>query len=227
MSNCSTSPKDNVGGACCGDDVVFDGASPAYKRVLLAVIAINLAAFGAIAIGALAQGSAALAANALDFLADGVTYAISLWAIGKAAGVRAGAALFKGASLAVVATSVLGFAFWRAMTGAPPEGLVISGLAGLGLVANLVAGVLLFRFREGDANVRSVWLCTRNDAIESLVVVGAGGLVILTGARWPDLIAGVALAAIFLHSAWQIVRQALDERAAARSNAGHEVSSAL
>lgn len=227
MSSCSTSPTDNAGGACCGDGVVFDGASPAYKRVLRAVIAINLAAFGVIAIGALAQGSAALAANALDFLADGATYAISLWAIGRAAGVRAGAALFKGASLAVVAISVLGFALWRAMTGAPPEGLVISGLAGLGLVANLVAGVLLFRFREGDANVRSVWLCTRNDAIESLVVVAAGGLVIVTGARWPDLVAGVALAAIFLHSAWQIVRQALAERAAARPQPGHEVSRAL
>ena len=227
MSSCSTEPKDQPASGCCGDDVVFDGASPAYKRVLLAVIAINLAAFGAIAIGALAQGSAALAANAMDFLADGVTYAISLWVIGKAANVRAGAALLKGASLGILAVSVLGFAIWRSMTGAPPEGLVITGLGGLGLAANLVAGVLLFRFREGDANVRSVWLCTRNDAIHSLVVAGAGGLVLLTGARWPDLLAGAALALIFMQSAWQIVRQALAERSAAAPHQRHEVSSAL
>lgn len=217
MSSCSTSPNEATAVGCCGHDVAFDGASPAYKRVLRAVIVINLAAFGAIAIGALAQGSAALAANALDFLADGATYAISLWAIGKAAGVRAGAALFKGASLAFIAAGVLGFAIWRSVTGAPPEGLVITGLGGLGLAANLLAGMLLFRFREGDANVRSVWLCTRNDAIHSIVVTAAGTLVLVTGARWPDLLAGAALALIFLQSAWQIVRQALAERGVAQA----------
>ena len=201
--------------SCCGQSVVFDGASPAYRRILTAVIAINAAAFIAVALGSLSQGSAALAANALDFLADSATYAISLWVIGRSARTRAGAALLKGASLAVVAAAVLSFAIWRAMTGAPPQGNVITGLGVLGFLANLLAALLLVRFRDGDANVRSVWLCTRNDLIESLAVVVAGGLVWLTGSRWPDLITGVFLAGVFLQSAYVIVRQSQAELRAA------------
>jgi Co/Zn/Cd efflux system component len=97
------------------------------------------------------------------------------------------------------------------VSGAPPEGAVISGLGLLGFVANGVAALLLVRHRDGDANVRSVWLCTRNDLIESLVVAAAGGLVWITASRWPDLIAGVILALVFLQSAWAIIRQSRDE----------------
>lgn len=125
----------------------FDGMSGRYKAVLKAVVAINFAAFVVIAVGGLMQGSAALAANALDFLADSVTYAISLWVIGRSIGIRTGAAVLKGASLAAVAVSVLGFAVWRALTGAPPEGEVITGLATFGLLSNLLAAALLFRYR--------------------------------------------------------------------------------
>lgn len=196
---------------CCGTTVKFDGASPAYRRVLIAVIAINLIGFGAVLIGSVAQGSAALAANALDFLADSVTYAVSLWVIGRSIQVRATAALVKSASLAALGVGVLAFAIWRALTGAAPEGFVITGLGAFGFAANLLAAALLLRFRNGDANVRSVWLCTRNDLAHSLGVAAAGGLVWLTGSRWPDLAAGALLAAIFLHSAWSITRQALDE----------------
>ena len=183
----------------------------AYRRVLLTVIAINFIAFMALVGGAWVQGSASLAANSLDFLADSATYAISLWAIGKAVRVRAGAALLKGASLGLLAVGILVFAVWRAVSGAPPEGEVITGLGLFGFVANAVAAVLLVRYREGDANVRSVWLCTRNDLIESLAVAGAGLLVWLTGSRWPDLAAGVILAGVFLQSAWSIVRQSRQE----------------
>jgi len=125
--------------------------------------------------------------------------------------VRSGAALLKGASLAIMALFVLGFAVWRAVSGAPPEGAVITGLGLLGFLANAVAALLLVRHRDGDANVRSVWLCTRNDLIESLVVAAAGGLVWLTASRWPDLIAGGVLALVFLQSAWSIVRQSQQE----------------
>ena len=202
-------------GCGCGAPVKFDGASPAYRRILLTVIAINAVAFAAVAGGAVVQGSASLGANALDFLADSATYAISLWAIGKSVRVRSGAALLKGASLALLAVFVLGFAVWRAISGAPPEGSVITGLGLFGFFANAVAALLLVRHRDGDANVRSVWLCTRNDLIESLVVAVAGGLVWLTASRWPDLIAGAVLALIFLQSAWSIIRQSQQELRAA------------
>lgn len=210
--SCSSKPV--ASGCGCGAEVKFDGATPAYRRALAWVIAINLVGFIVVLVGGLLQGSASLSANALDFLADSVTYVISLWAIGRSVRVRTGAALFKGASLGAVALSVVGFALWRTFNGAPPSGEAISGLGLFGALANLVAAGLLVRYRDGDANVRSVWLCTRNDLIECLGVAVTGVLVWLTGSRWPDLIVGVLLAGVFLSSAYQIIRLALDEHRA-------------
>jgi Co/Zn/Cd efflux system component len=178
----------------------------------MAVIAINGAAFLAIAGGAALQGSASLGANALDFLADAATYGISLAVIGRSVAVRSGAAMIKGASLAALALFILGYAIWRATTGAAPEGFIITGLGALGFFANALAALLLVRHREGDANVRSVWLCTRNDLIQSLVVAGTGLAVWVTASRWPDLIAGAILAVVFLQSGWSIIRQSREER---------------
>lgn len=200
----------------CGAAVKFDGSTPAYRRILTSVIAINGAAFLAIAGGAALQGSVSLGANALDFLADAATYGISLAVIGRSAAVRSSAAMVKGASLAALALFILGYAIWRAASGAPPEGFVITGLGALGFFANGLAALLLVRHRQGDANVRSVWLCTRNDLIQSLVVAGTGVAVWLTASRWPDLIAGAVLAVVFLQSAWSILKQSREERKAAK-----------
>lgn len=217
MSSCPTQAETARSAAAgCGCQApVFDGATPAYRRALALVIAINLIGFAVIAIGSLAAGSAALAANTLDFLADAATYGLSLWAIGRSARVRAGAALLKSASLAAMAAGILGFAVWRAAAGAMPDATAISGLGLFGAAANLAAAFLLVRYREGDANVRSVWLCTRNDVIQCVAVAATGGAVLITGSRWPDLVAGVLLATIFLRSAWQITVQAHRERCAA------------
>lgn len=198
--------------ACCGHSAPFDGATPEYRRALLWVIAINFVGFVVVASGGLMAGSASLAANALDFLADAATYALSLWVIGKGVSIRSGAALVKGASLSLLGLSVLGFAIWRAVNGVPPEGFAISGLGLFGAAANLVAAILLSKYRDGDANVRSVWLCTRNDLIQCLAVVGVGAVVWLTHSRWPDLIAGAFMAVVFLQSAWSIIVQAMAER---------------
>lgn len=213
MSSCSSSETPAATG-CCGHDVAFDGASPAYRRILAAVIGINLAGFAGVGVGAWMAGSASLAANTLDFAADAATYGLSLWAIGRSVQARSGAALIKSASLAVMALSILGFAIWRAAAGVAPEGMAISGLGLFGAAANLLAALLLLRYREGDANVRSVWLCTRNDLVQCLAVAATGVAVTLTGSRWPDLVVGVLLAAVFLRSAWQITSQALAERRA-------------
>lgn len=211
MSTDTPDASESVNRGSCGCVVKFDGATSAYRRTLLAVIAINLAGFIAIVIGSLAQGSAALAANAMDFLADSATYAISLWAIGKSVQIRSGAAIFKSLSLVVMAVSVMGYAIWRTFSGQPPDGAVITGLGLFGFAANLVAALLLVRFREGDANVRSVWICTRNDLVHSLGVAGAGGLVWLTGSRGPDLLVGALLGGVFLQSAFSILLQARRE----------------
>lgn len=209
--------SDGCGDACGTGG--FTGESPRYKAVLRAVIGINAGAFVVVAAGGLAQGSAALAANGLDFLGDAATYAISLWAIGRSATTRASAALFKGGTLALAAVAVLGFAVWRAITGVAPEGLVITGFGVFGVAANLFAAALLLRYREGDANVRSVWLCTRNDLVNTAAVAATGVVVALTGSRWPDLVAGTVLAALFLQSAWSIVTQARRELALAGQGA--------
>jgi Co/Zn/Cd efflux system component len=216
MSSCSSSPETpSAASGCCGQTVAFDGASAAYRRALGGVIAINVVGFVVVAIGSLWAGSASLAANTLDFAADAATYGLSLWAIGKSVQVRSGAAFIKSGSLAVMALGILGFAVGRALSGAPPEGAAISSLGLFGAAANLLAALLLVRYREGDANVRSVWLCTRNDLIQCLAVAATGVVVMITGSRWPDLIVGVLLAAVFLRSAWQITAQAQGERRAA------------
>lgn len=213
MSGCSTETEASQGCGCGA--AVFDGATPAYRRILALVIAINVAGFAVVAAGSVLARSASLAANTLDFAGDAATYAISLWAIGRSVQVRSNAALAKGASLAVLALLTLGYAIWRAWTGAAPEGSQISAYGAFGIAANLLAALLLVRYREGDANVRSVWLCTRNDVIQCVGVAVTGVLVMATHSRWPDLLVGAFLAAVFLRSAWQIVRQALKERAAA------------
>ncbi len=195
---------------CCGD-LKFDGATPAYRRVLGAVIAINIVAFAVVAAGSLFQGSASLGANALDFAGDSATYALSLWAIGRTTRTRSTAALVKGVSLVGLALSILGFAVWRATNGEAPQGAMITALGTFGVLANLLAFTLLLPFRNGDANVRSVWLCTRNDLIQCLAVVVTGVVVWFTRSRWPDLVVGVVLASIFLRSAWQIIAQARRE----------------
>jgi Co/Zn/Cd efflux system component len=214
MTSCSTSETKAVG-CGCGDAVVFDGASPTYRRVLMAVIGINILGFGVVGIGSWLADSAALASNTLDFAADAATYALSLWAIGKSVQVRSGAAFIKSASLALMAAGILGLAIWRAATGAAPDGEAISALGLFGAAANLAAAALLVRFRDGDANVRSVWLCTRNDLIQCVAVAATGIAVVLSGSRWPDVVVGALLAAVFLRSAWEITRQARAERRAA------------
>lgn len=216
MSKCSTSAQPEsapaVSGCGCGQPVAFDGASAGYKRALAAVIAINVLGFVVVAVGSWWADSAALAANTLDFAADAATYALSLWAIGRSVQVRSGAALIKSASLAAMAFGILGFAVWRAVGGATPQGGAISGLGLFGAAANLLAALLLVRYRDGDANVRSVWLCTRNDLIQCLAVAATGAAVLVTGSRWPDLLVGMLLAGLFLRSAWQITLQARSER---------------
>jgi Co/Zn/Cd efflux system component len=161
--------------------------------------------------GALA-GSRALQADALDFLGDTATYAISLFVLGMSLRARATAALLKGASLAVMGLWVLGSTVYQVLVLGLPRAEVMGVVGLLALAANLGSVMLLLRYRNGDANVRSVWLCSRNDAIGNLAVLAAALGVWLSGTAWPDLVVAAAMAALFLWSALHIVRQALEER---------------
>ncbi len=197
--------------SCCATQPRFDGQSPAFRRVLIAVLAMNAVMF-VVEMGAgLAADSMALKADALDFLGDSFTYAISLAVIGQALVWRARVALLKGLSLGLLGLWVLGATVWRVFVTGDPDPVVMSGVGLLACAVNIVAALLLMRFREGDANVRSVWLCSRNDAIGNVGVILAGGAVALTAMPWPDLAVAALLAGLFLSSAWQILRQARDE----------------
>ena len=192
----------------------FDGASDAFRRALWVVITINGVMFIVeLAAGALA-GSKALQADALDFLGDTLTYALSLWAIGKSVQVRTSAALIKGGSLAIMGLWVLGSTLFSILSAGEPRAEIMGVVGFLALAANLASVGILLRFRDGDSNVRSVWLCSRNDAIGNVAVMVAAVLVWATASRWPDLVVAAAMAGLFLWSSGQIIRQALHERRA-------------
>ena len=195
---------------CC-DDKVFDGMSDGYKRALLAVILINAVMFFVEITAGLKSGSQALLADALDFAGDSATYTISLLVIGASLRTRAMASLFKGGSLAVIAMIILASSLYRFLGDTVPTAETMGLIGFLALVANLTSLLILMRWRDGDSNVRSVWLCSRNDAIGNVGVIIAGIVVGITGAAWPDLLVAVLLATLFLRSAVSIVSQARAE----------------
>ncbi|MGB1220990.1 MAG: cation transporter [Alcanivoracaceae bacterium] len=196
---------------CCNNTTGFDGQSPAYRRTLWIVIGINAIMFAVEMITGALSGSQALQADALDFAGDTATYALSLWVIGKPLLWRSRAATFKGLSLLVMGATVLIMTLQASMRPEPPVALWMGSVAVLALVANVVSALLLMRFRDGDANVRSVWLCSRNDAIGNLGVLVAAVLVAWLDSPWPDLIFALIMASLFTHSAVSILRQARQE----------------
>ena len=201
---------------CCDNTVKFDGLSADYKRRLWVVIAINAAMFAVEMIAGHMAGSQALQADALDFFGDAVTYGLSLAVIGAPLTVRATAALVKGISLMVMGGWVLGSTVYHVLILGVPRAEIMGAVALLALAANMASVLILARYKDGDANVRSVWLCSRNDAIGNLAVVIAALGVWGTASGWPDLVVAAAMAALFLNSALQILRQGLSEYRAGR-----------
>ena len=157
--------------------------------------------------------SRALQADALDFLGDTATYGLTLWALGQSMAWRVRAARIKGVSLLVMGVIVLSNSVWALLQGSAPQGELMMGVASVALAANVISALLLLRHRQGDANIRSAWLCSRNDALANLAVLMSGSLVFWLDSRWPDLLVAVAIAGLFTHSAISILRQAGSESA--------------
>ena len=198
--------------ACCGENVTFDGMSDAYKRRLWIVIALNATMFVVEMLAGHLSRSQALQADALDFLGDAMTYGISLAVIGASVRVRTTAALAKGISLALMGLWVFGSTVYHVFVVGVPQAEVMGIIGFLALLTNLASVLLLMRYKDGDANVRSVWLCSRNDAIGNVAVMVAALGVWGTATGWPDLIVAAIMAGLFLWSAVLIVKQALRER---------------
>ncbi|UWR14295.1 cation transporter [Sulfitobacter sp. M368] len=197
---------------CCGHDVKFEGVSDDYKRRLWIVIALNATMFGVEMTAGHVAKSQALQADALDFLGDALTYGISLAVIGASIRARTNAALAKGLSLLLMGLWVFGATVYRVFYVGVPEAEIMGLVGFFALLTNLASVLLLVRYKDGDANVRSVWLCSRNDAIGNVAVMFAALWVWGTATGWPDLIVATIMAGLFLSSSFQIVRQALAER---------------
>lgn len=209
-----------MSGCCEHDDgcTAATAAEPGYRRVLWVALGLNLAMFVVELLGGWQAMSTALLADAIDFAGDAANYGVSLFALGLAAAWRSRVALAKGWSMASFGAIVLAIAIWNIARGATPEPAVMAGIALLALLVNLGVAWLLFAYRNGDANMRSVWLCSRNDAISNLAVLVAAGGVFGTGTLWPDVLVALLFGALSLHSGTQVILHARQELRAVASS---------
>ncbi|MBY0411096.1 MAG: cation transporter [Burkholderiaceae bacterium] len=206
---------------CHHDHGAPASADPRYRRILWVALVVNAAMF-AVEVGTgLQSGSASLLADAIDFLGDAANYALSLWVLAMALTWRAKAALLKGLSMVLFGVFVFGRVAWGAWHGVAPEPLTMGTVGLLALVANLGVAVLLYAYRNGDANMRSVWLCSRNDALGNVAVVGAALGVFGTGSAWPDLGVAAVMAWLAIIGGISVARQARHELAGTSEGTGH------
>ncbi len=187
------------------------GRNLSYRRVLWIALVANLAMFGVELAASWWSGSSALAADAADFLGDSANYAFSLGAIALGGAWVSRVALLKGGAMSLYGIGVLAYAGWRAWLGVPPDARTMGAIGLLALLVNAGVAVMLYRYRNGDANMRSVWLCTRNDVIANFAVIAAAAGVFGSGTVWPDVAVAGLLAVLGLTSGRVVMRQAFAE----------------
>lgn len=198
---------------CCGD--CGTGAPQAgetgERRALWTVLGVNLAMFAIEAGAGVWAGSTALQADALDFFGDAANYGVSLAVVGMTLRVRAGAALLKAATMAAFGLWIIGATLLRVLAGGAPDAAAMGAVGLLALAANFLCFRILWAHRQGDANMRSAWICTRNDVAGNLAVLAAALGVFGTGSFWPDALVAAVMATLALHGAAAVMRQALGE----------------
>ena len=207
---------------CCDHDASAAQAnSPRYRKILWFALVVNLAMFAIEIAAGLRSGSVSLLADAIDFFGDAANYAVSLLVLSMALAWRARAALLKSASMLAFGVFVLGRAGWSATQGGAPEALTMGAVVLLALIANVSVAAMLYAWREGDANMRSVWLCSRNDAIGNLAVMLAALGVFGTGSAWPDLAVAAVMGSLAIWGGWSVMQQARAElKSAAHATTG-------
>lgn len=184
-----------------------------YRRALWIVLAINAAMFLVEIAAGLAAGSVSLQADALDFLADAGNYGISLFVVGMALRLRARAAIVKGATMGLFGLWVAGSTIVHALAGTLPDAITMGAVGFAALAANAAVLAILWAYRSGDSNMRSVWLCSRNDVVGNVAVLLAALGVFGTGTGWPDIVVAAVMAVLALQGAWRVLRQARAELA--------------
>ncbi len=202
---------------CAGENVDLKASDPIFRRVLWIALVANFTMFVVEMVASQLGDSLSLQADALDFFGDSANYAISLFVVGMALSVRAKASLVKGASMALFGSWVVGSAVYRAFTDSAPDPATMSAIALLALLVNVAVTGMLYRFRDGDSNRQSIWLCSRNDAIGNVAVMLAAAGVFASGSRWPDLVVAAIIAALNIGAAKRVVRLARAELRATRN----------
>lgn len=198
---------------CQHDHAPNAGNSPRYRRVLWVALGVNALMFAIELAAGFSAGSVSLLADAIDFFGDAANYALSLWVLGLSLATRARAAVFKAACMLGFGVFVMGRTLWVLHHGAAPEALTMGAIGALALVANVGVAAMLYAWREGDANMRSVWLCSRNDAIGNLAVMLAALGVFGTGSAWPDLLVAATMGGLAIWGGLQVLQQARRELA--------------
>ena len=211
-----TTLESNMSKHCCEHDLPAQQNRvdlPRYRRILWLALLVNAIMFLVEVAAGISASSLSLLADAVDFAGDALNYGVSLAVLAAAVAWRARAALLKAASMMGFGLFVLGSAVWSMWHGDVPVAATMGAVATLALAANLGVAWMLYAFREGDANMRSVWLCTRNDAISNLAVMAAALGVFGTGTAWPDLAVAGLMATLALQGGWQVMQQARGELA--------------
>jgi Co/Zn/Cd efflux system component len=190
-------------------------ADPQYRRVLWIALLVNTGMFVVELVSGWHAESAALLADSADFMGDALNYGISLFIFGLGAVWRTRSALLKGLSMGSYGVFVLATTAWHALSGSMPAASTMSVIGVLALAANGAVAALLYAFRNGDSDMRAVWLCTRNDVIGNLAVLLAAGFVANTASNWPDLLVAAGMGVLSLTAAWAVIRRARQESVAA------------
>ena len=204
--------------SCHGAEISEKGYSSTFRKALWFALFVNLAMFLIEMLGGAEARSVSLWADALDFAGDSANYAISLFVLPLAVAWRSRTAMAKGLTMTVFGLVVLLKTIWSVVQGQLPEPTTMTVIGFLALTANVGVALILYRYRSGDANMRSVWLCSRNDAIGNLAVIGAATGVAFSGSIWPDIIVAFVMAPLAIHSGLSIVAHARSELRVALSN---------
>ncbi len=202
MANCCSPPEPK-------------SSAPGFRKALWIALWVNLAMFLIEGLASLQSGSVALMADAIDFFGDSANYILSLSVLSLGMLWRGRAAMVKGITMTLFGIAVLASAAWVLQSGATPEPLTMGVVGLVALIANVVVAMLLFRFREGDSDMRSVWLCSRNDAISNVAVMVAALGVFGTGTAWPDLAVASIMGGLAITSGISVVRHARSDIAQA------------
>jgi Co/Zn/Cd efflux system component len=184
-----------------------------YLQILWIILLVNAGMFVVEIASGIYSGSQSLLADALDFFGDAANYGISLYVLNRSVNWRAKASIIKGSTMGLFGLWILGSTVYKALTTGAPQAEVMGLIGLLALIANVFSAMLLYKYRMGDSNRESVWICSRNDAIGNIAVVLAAGGVFITGTKWPDLLVAIVIAGLALNGAWKIITKAKYELA--------------